>query len=68
MGVFDELHEAGNTIILVTHENEIAGHALRVIRLRDGLIETDRRQYVEPQPPAVPATPAAADNETEAEV
>lgn len=41
MEVFDKLHADGNTIILVTHEDEIARHANREIRLRDGLIESD---------------------------
>jgi putative ABC transport system ATP-binding protein len=41
MGLFEELHRQGNTIILVTHEADIAEHAHRVVRLRDGLIETD---------------------------
>jgi putative ABC transport system ATP-binding protein len=41
MRVFDGLHAAGNTIILVTHEADIAGHAHRVIRLLDGRIESD---------------------------
>ncbi len=43
MGMFDELHDAGQTIILVTHEDHIARHALRTIRLRDGKIESDVR-------------------------
>lgn len=43
MLLFEELYRAGNTIILVTHENEIAEHARRVVRLRDGLIETDEK-------------------------
>jgi len=43
MGMFDELHDAGQTIILVTHEDHIARHALRTIRLRDGKIESDIR-------------------------
>jgi putative ABC transport system ATP-binding protein len=41
MTMFDELHGAGQTIILVTHEDNIAAHALRTIRLKDGLIESD---------------------------
>ncbi|WP_299768758.1 ABC transporter ATP-binding protein [uncultured Dokdonia sp.] len=43
MALFDEIHAAGNTVILVTHEEEIAEHAHRVIRLRDGIIESDVR-------------------------
>lgn len=41
MGLFDAIHKAGNTIILVTHEEEIALHAQRIIRLKDGDIEKD---------------------------
>ena len=41
MALFDELHGAGQTVILVTHEEYIAQHALRELRLRDGLIESD---------------------------
>ncbi len=41
MALFSELHEQGNTIILVTHEEYIAEHAARIIRLRDGLVESD---------------------------
>ena len=41
MGVFDRLHEAGNTIILVTHEADIAANAHRVIHIRDGQVEKD---------------------------
>lgn len=41
MGLFDEIHKAGNTIILVTHEEDIAQHAHRIIRLKDGNIEKD---------------------------
>jgi putative ABC transport system ATP-binding protein len=43
MQLFEELYRAGNTIILVTHENEIAEHARRIVRLRDGLIESDEK-------------------------
>ena len=41
MAIFDELQAKGNSILLVTHEEEVARHAHRVIRLRDGLIESD---------------------------
>jgi putative ABC transport system ATP-binding protein len=41
MALFDELYERGNTIIVVTHEEDIARHARRIVRLRDGLIESD---------------------------
>lgn len=41
MGIFEEIHEQGNTVILVTHEPDIAEHAHRVVRLKDGLIESD---------------------------
>ena len=44
MSMFDELHAAGQTIILITHEDYIAQHALRTIRLKDGMIESDVRQ------------------------
>ncbi len=43
MRLFDEIHAAGNTIILVTHEEDIAQHAHRILRLRDGEIERDER-------------------------
>jgi putative ABC transport system ATP-binding protein len=43
MSLFARLHQGGNTIILVTHEPDIAAHAHRVIRLRDGKIERDER-------------------------
>jgi len=41
MGMLDELHQSGHTIVLVTHEDDIAAHAKRTVRLRDGLIESD---------------------------
>ena len=41
MVLFEEIHRKGNTIIVVTHEEDIARHAHRIIRLRDGLIESD---------------------------
>lgn len=41
MMLFEELYKSGNTIIVVTHEKEIAEHARRIVRLRDGIIESD---------------------------
>lgn len=41
MGLMEEIHSRGNTIILVTHEEDIAQHAHRIVRMRDGLIEDD---------------------------
>jgi putative ABC transport system ATP-binding protein len=43
MTLFENIHKAGNTIIVVTHEEDIAAHADRIIRLRDGMIESDTR-------------------------
>ncbi len=43
MGLFEDIHQAGNTIIVVTHEEDIARHAHRIIRLRDGEIESDEK-------------------------
>lgn len=43
MALIDEIHSNGNTIILVTHEEDIARHAHRIIRLRDGIIESDEK-------------------------
>lgn len=42
MEIFSKIQEAGNTVVLVTHEEDIARYAKRVVRLRDGLIESDR--------------------------
>jgi putative ABC transport system ATP-binding protein len=47
MNLFEEIYRQGNTIIVVTHEEEIARHARRIVRLRDGLIESDE---VNPNP------------------
>ncbi len=41
MNLFEQLYEQGNTLIVVTHEEDIAQHARRIVRLRDGLIESD---------------------------
>ncbi|HTI08165.1 MAG TPA: ABC transporter ATP-binding protein [Puia sp.] len=44
MDIFTQIQGAGNTVVLVTHEEDIANYAHRVVRLRDGVVETDRRQ------------------------
>ncbi len=47
MGIFEQIHKLGNTVILVTHEPDIADHAHRIVRLRDGLIESDiKNQHI----------------------
>jgi putative ABC transport system ATP-binding protein len=43
MQLFETIHKAGNTVIVITHEEEIAAHTNRIIRLRDGVIESDDR-------------------------
>jgi len=43
MILFNEIHQKGNTIIVVTHEEDIAKHAHRIVRLKDGLVEWDRK-------------------------
>lgn len=53
--LFDKLHREGNTIILVTHDSEVAMHAQRIIRLRDGKVEDDRLN-----PLRTPETPGAS--------
>jgi putative ABC transport system ATP-binding protein len=42
MSIFEKIHAAGNTVIVVTHEPDIADHAHRIVRLRDGLVESDQ--------------------------
>jgi putative ABC transport system ATP-binding protein len=44
LAIFDELNRRGNTLLVVTHEEDVAAHARRVIRLRDGRIEKDTRR------------------------
>lgn len=43
MEIFNTIHTGGNTIVLVTHEEDIANHAHRIVRLRDGIIESDKK-------------------------
>lgn len=47
MDIFGKIHEGGNTVVLVTHEEDIAKYAHRIIRLRDGIIESDKRKVKE---------------------
>lgn len=47
MGLFEQIRDQGNTVIVVTHETDIAAHAHRIVRLRDGMIESDE---VNPNP------------------
>lgn len=47
MNIFETINNGGNTVILVTHEEDIARHAKRILRLRDGLIETDSENIPE---------------------
>ena len=44
MEIFGDIHNRGNTVILVTHEEDIANHAHRIVRLRDGIIESDKKK------------------------
>ena len=46
MQIFGQIQAAGNTVVLVTHEEDIANHAKRIVRLRDGLIESDKQKVV----------------------
>ena len=58
MDLFDQLHSKGNTIVVVTHEDDIAKYAHRIIRLRDGLVETD---IINPNPTKVKLTQLKAE-------
>jgi putative ABC transport system ATP-binding protein len=44
MDIFGNIHNSGNTVVLVTHEEDIANHAHRIVRLRDGMIESDKKR------------------------
>jgi putative ABC transport system ATP-binding protein len=47
MDIFTDIQASGNTVVLVTHEEDIANYAHRIVRLRDGVIESDRRRVAE---------------------
>jgi energy-coupling factor transporter ATP-binding protein EcfA2 len=68
MGLLERLHERGHTILLVTHEHDIAAHARRIVSIRDGRIASDEpvpapalvlAPSTPASPPAAPAAPAA---------
>jgi putative ABC transport system ATP-binding protein len=44
MKLMEDLHQRGNTIVLVTHENDIAEHAWRVVHIKDGVVASDERK------------------------
>ncbi len=54
LGLFDQLNIAGKTIIIVTHEEEVARRAKRIVRLRDGLVQSDVRHVAVEDPPPGP--------------
>jgi putative ABC transport system ATP-binding protein len=56
MEIFGKIQSAGNTVVLVTHEEDIASYAKRVVRLRDGLIESDKVVIPTNNPERVPVT------------
>ena len=63
LAMFDALNHSGRTVVVITHENEVARHAKRIIRLRDGMVVSDERQVdVSAAPPlALPAPARRAD-------
>ncbi len=48
MAIFEDIHALGNTVIIVTHEEDIAKYSKRIIRLKDGLIDSDKINSTNP--------------------
>ena len=61
LAAFENIHELGKTVVVVTHEEDVAAHAKRVVRLRDGVIESDLRQAGRKVEPYVAASTAGSD-------
>ena len=59
LALFDELNAAGRTLVVITHENEVARHAKRVVVMRDGLVQSDERQASLNGPPPMLTTTLA---------
>jgi putative ABC transport system ATP-binding protein len=55
MDLFGQIHDSGNTVVLVTHEEDIANYTHRVVRIRDGVVETDRKNASPTRPGMIPA-------------
>ena len=67
LGIFDAVNLSGRTVIVITHENEVARHAKRIVRLRDGrIISDDRQAPVDGRPPLAPVRPALTGGTTTA--
>jgi putative ABC transport system ATP-binding protein len=61
LGLFDQLHREGQTIIMVTHEADVASHAARIIRMKDGKVCSDLPRSADPGLSAVPSSTGAAE-------
>jgi putative ABC transport system ATP-binding protein len=53
MSLFSEIHRKGNTVIIVTHEEDIARYAHRIVRLKDGMVESDNMNVLNQSAPVI---------------